>query len=200
MGSGDVTAMVGTDVGSGTGAWEAGTGAREVGTGAREAGTGAWEAGTRAWDVGEGRRAGSREAADPETDPDAIDPAFCIRISPCISEGVVGVSCADNESMSSTSSMGTGSSTGVVGVTERVVGRGTGESRMWSGTSRSRSSMWMRPRNVSSAPANRLTLPSIASIRSLVWVVSSATLSMTLTRSSSTASRLLCSSVKSEAI
>jgi hypothetical protein len=69
---------------------------------------------------------------------------------------------------------------------------------MWSGTSRSWSSIRMRDRKVSSEPANRSTVPSMASTRCLVRAVSSATASRTLIHSSSTARRLPCSTPTSE--
>ena len=70
--------------------------------------------------------------------------------------------------------------------------------RLVSGTSRSRSSMLIRPRNDSSAPVNRSTWPSMVSIRWLVRMLNSATLSKVAMRASSTAIRSACSVLTSE--
>jgi hypothetical protein len=151
-------------------------------------GEGRGEAGT-----GAARGVGSGDGTDP--DPEGIGTSI---LSTWWSEGVVRVPATDDRSGPVSSSSSMGKSMGVTGDAERVAGRrGAGERRMWSGTSRSRSSIWIRPRKVSSAPVKRVTLPSMASIRRLVRVVSSATWSKVFTRSSSAASRLSCS-VKSE--
>ena len=134
-------------------------------------------------------------------DPDVVGRGPTIRPSMLTSEGVVllsGTEEAPPWSSSSTGRSSTGRKRGVDGDLERSRGRGPGASRMWSGTSRSRSSIRMRDRKVSSEPANRSTVPSMASTRCLVRAVSSATASRTLIRSSSTARRLPCSTPTSE--
>jgi hypothetical protein len=165
--------------------WKVGAGlAVGVGAGAR-AGVGAAGAGTGTETDG-GIMLGSGGRTDPDLDP--IGPT--IRISSFNSEGV-DVPCTDEDPMrKSASSSSIGSSKTGEGDSERTVGRAAGDRRMLSGTSRSRSSIWIRPRKDSSAPANRLTLPSMTSIRRLVRVVSSATLPNAFTCSSSTAIRL----------
>jgi hypothetical protein len=86
---------------------------------------------------GAARGVGSGNATDP--DLDAIGASI---LSTWWSEGVVRVPATDDRSGPVSSSSFMGKSIGVAGDADRVVGRGGGgEIRMWSGTSRSRSSM-----------------------------------------------------------
>ena len=113
-----------------------------------------------------------------------------IRMSSWASDGVVREACAEDDPRSKSASSSS------IGSSERVdgeIGRRPGDSRAVSGTRQSLSSIWIHLRNDSRAPANRPTLFSMLSIRWLVRAVSSATLSMTFTRSLRTASRLSCS-------
>jgi len=136
---------------------------------------------------GRGARLGEGSFEDPAT----IPPAGAIRISALKSEGVVRVPCADDDATPrSEPSSSMGKREWVEGDLEGGRGRRPGLRRLDSGTSRSCSSMWMRLRKDSSAPENRFTLPSMASIRWVVRVVSSATLSKIFTCSSSRARRL----------
>ena len=118
------------------------------------------------------------------TDPDIPTGIWAWRSSRLTSEVVVSMSWADNDPRSrSILSSSMGMSMGAAGDRDRM------ESGPWvswvvSGTSRSQSSIWMRPRNFSSVPANWCTLLSIVSIRWVVRAVSSATWSITLTHSS----------------
>jgi hypothetical protein len=172
-------------VGAGAGVGRRAGGGRGARGGAGGAGR---EGGGKVVGLTSGIRPGARD------EPDAIGCSSTILPPVLLSDGVVLSSGKDDETpaRSSSSSIGRSSTSrkmGVAGDAERVTGKGPGVSRRWSGTSRSRSSIWMRDRKVSSEPANRPTVPSMASTLWLVRAVCSATLSKPFIRSSSTARR-----------
>ena len=114
---------------------------------------------------GAGAGAGARAGVgiDWWADPDAeIGSAASIRTSVLMSDGVVRVSGTDDDpAPKSPSSSSMGKWRGVRGDTDRVMASRPGESAtsslFESGTSRSRSSIWIRPRKSSSWPPNRWT-------------------------------------------